>query len=172
MKRVKILRSQDRRVRVISNTQYSEGDVVDTPDGLGVVIEVRTASFDGPDEDEVEASEDSPAYVVGLENDDDPVGVYRASDLESDELPETDVDDPVKDVNGEQSSNSMSANDWSMPRSWREAETPSRLILLDAWASMGGQFDCGGSCCMGELKSARLCGAMKDEVLGGWTGWR
>jgi len=58
-KRIKLLRKRQKRIRIVSNARYSEGDVVDTPDGRGVVIEVRTEDFEGPDGD-VEASEDSP----------------------------------------------------------------------------------------------------------------
>ena len=166
---------KDKRVRIrVNQTRYSEGDVVDTPDGMGIVVEVRTEEFEGPDGSDVEATEDSPAYVVGLEDEDKPVGVYTASDLSEGDFPDTGVEDPASDVQGSDVNANVGVvgNDWSMPRSWREADTPARLILLDAWSSMNGQFDCGGACCMGTLKSPRLCGAMKDEVLGGWTGWR
>lgn len=56
--------------------------------------------------------------------------------------------------------------DFDYPDSWEESSTPNRVILMDAWSSMGGQFDCGGACCMGELKSERLCASMKDAALG------
>lgn len=50
----------------------------------------------------------------------------------------------------------------SYPDSWRKSDEPSRLILLDAWTSMGATF----RGCMTELRSRRLCASMKDEVLG------
>jgi len=161
------------KYRIRANAQeFSEGDPVDTPDGLGVVVEVRDEDFDGPD-GAVEASEDNVAYVVGLEDESIGAAVFRAGQLEDTELPETDVEEPIEDVkeDNDTSSNSVTANDWTMPDSWVESEKPARLILLDAWASLGAQFDCGGACCMGELRSRRLCAAMKDEVLL-WEGWR
>lgn len=170
-------------LRVITNdTRYSEGDQVDTPDGPGVVVEVRTEDFDGPT-GSVDASTDSPAYVVGTE---DGASVYRASDLQAGEI-ETDVDNPVADVEGDAENmaanlapvEDLAVNNWNPPESWRDAETPARLIALDAWSSMGGQFDCGGSCChgtmapkLGERGANEFCGSMKDYILGGWEGWR
>lgn len=172
-----------------ANAAFSEGDAVDTPDGIGVIAEVRTEDFDGPDGD-VSASPDKPAYVVALEDRSLGAKVYRSDDLSEGELPETDVDDPVEDAKAEATTSNaidtaksavgLSANDWTMPDSWRESDTPARIILLKAWAGMNGQFDCGGGCCKGEMMSAGLgddasdefCAAMKDEVMGGWTGWR
>jgi len=157
-------------------TRYSEGNVVQTPQGLGVVTEVRTESFEGTD-GEVGASEDSPTYVVGLKDARVGVGFYAASELTPAEMPDTGVEDPISDV-GDQTANTaadrllralnLRSNDWSMPRSWREADKPARLILLDAWQSMGGTFRGARR----ELGSNRLAAAMKDEVLGGWEGWR
>lgn len=153
-------------------TRFSEGDAVKTPQGFGVVVEVRTDSFTGKNDAEIDASENSPTYVVGLQDGRIGVGFYSASELTATEFPETDIENPLDDVSSEQTSNSLSSNGWTMPDTWRESEKPARLILLDAWSSMGGQFDCGGACCMGELKDAELCASMKDEALGGWTGWR
>jgi hypothetical protein len=50
----------------------------------------------------------------------------------------------------------------SWPDSWEESEKPARMILLDAWSSMGATF----TGCVGEVGSRRLCASMKDEVLG------
>lgn len=50
----------------------------------------------------------------------------------------------------------------SWPDSWEEADEPARVILLDAFSSMGGTF----TGCVSEVGSRRLCAAMKDEVLG------
>jgi hypothetical protein len=159
-------------------TQYSEGDVVDTPQGVGVVVEARTESFEGKN-GEVDASSNSPTYVIGLKDSRVGVGFYKASELSEGEI-ETDVENPVDDaksvanntVHNVKRALGLVENDWTMPESWRESDTPARVILLDAWSSMGGQFDCGGSCCMGELKDEELCASMKDAALGGWTGWR
>jgi uncharacterized protein (DUF736 family) len=154
-------------------TQYSEGDAVQTPQGIGVVSGVFTSSFD-----DVEASSNSPAYAVALK--DARVGseFYKASQLEEAELPDVDVDEPSSDIEAmldiaAATDGEYEALDWTMPESWRESETPARVILLKAWADMNGQFDCDGACCMGDLKDAELCASMKDEVLGTdeWRGW-
>jgi len=142
--------------------RYEPGEWVETPSGKGFIDDrVTEGSVDGTD-----ASDSSPVYVVGLL--DGGVEFRRASDLTATEPPESDVEDPMSDVKEENdvTDNTVTANDWSMPESWEESDTPARVILLDAWTSMGAQFDCGGACCMGELKSERLCGAMKDEALG------
>lgn len=142
--------------------RYEAGDWVETPQGKGFIDDrITEGSVDGED-----ASSNSPVYVVGLL--DGGVSFYKASDLEATDAPETDVENPVDDVKEANAvtDNSVTANDWTMPESWRESETPARVILLDAWTSLGAQFDCGGGCCMGELKSQRLCAAMKDEALG------
>jgi len=169
-------------------TRYSENDPVQTPQGFGIVTEVRTENFEGKD-GEVEASESSPTYVVGLKDGRVGVGFYKASELREAELPDTDVDDPVDGLADTSANSAVSkildatplrANDFTMPETWRESDTPARVILLKAWAGMNGQFDCGGDCCKGELMSGgmserganRVCASMKDEVLGGWEGWR
>lgn len=178
--KVRLIRDAARKYRIRINAAFSEGDTVDTPDGLGVVVEVRTEDFDGPD-GAVEASEDTPAYVVGLEDANIGAKAYRAADLTSAELPEPDVDDPVDDVADEtMSDNALTANDFTYPESWRDSETPNRIILLDMWTSMGGQFDCGGACCKGTMLQSGMsnraanefCASAKDMVLGGWEGWR
>jgi hypothetical protein len=164
--------------------RYDEGDTVDTPDGIGVVSEIRTESFTGPEDDEIEASDDSPAYVVALGSEDKTVGVYNASDLSADELPEVDVEDPTDELeamaNITDAVEDYEALNWNAPESWEESETPVRVIALDAWSSMGGQFDCGGACCKGEMAprlgdrgSDEFCASFKDYILGTeqWRGW-
>jgi hypothetical protein len=154
-------------------TRYEAGDWVGTPDGKALVDDaVQEGTVDGMD-----ASSDSPVFAV-IMLDEATVNFYRAGDLAAAEGPNVDIEEPAKDVPEANSNDGtlkawlnilgadITANDWSMPPSWRESETPARVILLDAWSSMGAQFDCGGACCMGELKSERLCAAMKDEVLG------
>lgn len=151
------------------------GSRVSTPDGIGVVAEKvddvgEDESLSGTDLDPSEQT----VYVVALKSGGH--DFYSSDDLESTSF-DVDVDADSDEI---QSANSMSTmksilpfvtNDWSMPDSWQESSKPSRLILLDAWASMGGQFNCGGSCCMGDLHDEQLCAAMKDEVLG-TTEWR
>ncbi|WP_436933685.1 anti-CBASS protein Acb1 family protein [Halovenus marina] len=164
-----------------NDTRYEAGDWVDTPDGKGLIDDaVQDGTVDG-----MEASSDSPVYAV-IMLDEATVDFYRASDIQATEGPETDIGDPGDELATANSSAGalaawmdilgadITANDWSMPPSWRKSETPSRVILLDAWASMGAQFDCGGACCKGEMVSSGMspgranefCAAMKDEVLG------
>jgi hypothetical protein len=155
-------------------TRYSESDRVQTPQGLGVVTDVRTEPFEGKD-GQVDASGSSPTYVVGLKDARVGVGFYSASQLSETEFPDPDVD-PLETL--DQSANTalgrlatalgLTANDWTMPETWREADTPARVILLDAWASMGGT----ATAAKRHLGSWELAAAMKDRVLGGWTGWR
>ena len=60
----------------------------------------------------------------------------------------------------------------SYPDSWEESDTPARLILLDAWTSMGASFDGCQREMRGEIaRTAPFCAAMKDEVYG-TTQWR
>ena len=158
--------------------RYDEGDTVDTPDGIGVVSEIRTESFTGPEDDEIDASEDSPAYVVALGSEDKTVGVYNASDLSADELPEVDVEDPASELEAmadiHRATNFEALQDgfFSWPDSWEESETPARVIALKAWAGMGGRF----TGCVREMRGNvsrpnAFCADFKDRILG-WEGWR
>jgi len=156
------------------DTRYSEGDVVQTPQGIGVISGVFTSN---PTED-VDASENSPAYAVALKDARIGSEFYKASQLSESELPDTGLDNPTEDIEAmadvfSATGAKYEALDWTMPESWRESDVPARVILLDAWSSMGGQFDCGGACCMGDLRDEELCASMKDEVLGteAWRGW-
>lgn len=167
----------------LAAAQFSEGQKVDTPAGRGVVVEVRTSSFTGPDGDEVDASDDQPAYVVAVE---DGARVYQDSDLTADDW-STDVDSPTSDLAAAVQAQADAGGidleagpgDFDYPDSWTKSDTPARLILLDAWSSMGGQFDCGGDCCHGTMvrngmsdrAANQFCAAMKDRVLM-WEGWR
>jgi len=161
----------------LADTRYSEGDEVDTPDGVGVVVEVRTENFEGPD-GEIEASEDSPAYVVGTE---DGVGFFTASELSEGAIEVEGVDEPqdtlsawVDIVAAEGRLDTLQDGRFDYPESWEESETPNRLILLKAWAGLGGRFTTCVREMRGELTGSpdRFCASMKDRVLGGWEGWR
>jgi hypothetical protein len=180
---------------VSAATRYSEGDKVETTGGTrGVVVEIYTEPFDGPDGDEVDASDSSPAYVIATEEGAEAVKAsdLKASDWSTDR--ENADDELAKEVAAsdiaarleaadqdfvETGSLEASVTDWDYPDSWTESDIPARLILLDAWSSMGGQFDCGGGCCKGTMMSNgmsdrasdQFCASMKDRVLL-WEGWR
>lgn len=152
------------------------GDVVSTPDGLGVVSDVLDAS-DIEEGESVQGTDLDPreqdVYVVALVSGGH--GFYTSDEVSPDSF---DVEQPEEASEAILSANASRvpawmplrnlfiSNDWSMPESWVESERPARLILLDAWASMGAQFSCGGGCCMGELHSEELCASMKTAVLG------
>jgi hypothetical protein len=145
-------------------TRYEEGDVVATPDGRGVVSAVLTEGFEFPQpggEEEygsVDASDDQPAYVVGLEA----VGsaVYRASTLSV-----TEFDGEAEKTDGEALTDvvdeSVNGLD-SLPEGW------DRESVLEYWAGIGGNWE---ACVeemtdeFGEERAREHCSAMKDEVL-------
>lgn len=149
--------------------QYSEGDVVQSPQGLGVVTAVETEPFTGKNGEEIDASDSSPTYIVGLKDQRVGVGFYSASELDSTEMPDTGVDDPVGALESEANSAAaeLAETTFGIPDSWEDSPKPNRLILLDAWSSMGGSFDVARR----ELGSPRLAASMKDRVLQ-WEGWR
>jgi len=148
--------------------QYSEGDVVQSPQGLGIVSGVETEPFEGKN-GEVDASESSPTYIVALKDARVGVGFYSASELDTAEMPETGVDDPTASLSATFADGDAELVDttFDIPESWQESSKPDRLILLDAWSSMGGTFRGARK----ELGSNRLAASMKDRVLG-WEGWR
>jgi len=151
--------------------RYREGDIVETPEGLGVVTAVETAPFTGKNDEEIDASEDSPTYVVGLKDQQVGVGFYSASELDSAEMPDPGVEDPVnaltEQAGATDSGAALAETTFDIPESWEESPKPNRLILLDAWSSMGGTFEGARR----ELGSKRLAASMKDRVLQ-WEGWR
>lgn len=163
--------------------QYEPGEWVSTPDGDAMVDDrVTEGTVDG-----MEASSDSPVYAVAM-LDEAEVNFYRASDLEATDGPSVDVDDPTEDLEAmhniedaiDTGSEALQFGDFDYPDSWEEATTPARVILMDAWSSMGGQFDCGGACCKGTMAesgmtgraSDQFCASMKDAALGthAWRG--
>lgn len=171
---------------------YAEGDKIETSSGdRGIVVEVRTEPFEGPDGSDVDASENSPAYIIATADgaeavtaDDITLSDWSSGqDSPDEELAEDLAASSIegREVDGEFEYVTVQAGptDWDYPESWKEADTPARIILLDAWSSMGGQFDCGGACCKGTMTKAgmsdrasdQFCAAMKDRVLM-WEGWR
>jgi len=173
--------TRQRVLRIVTNQRYSEGDVVETDDGtLGVVSEIRTeGEFEGPDGETYNPTADSPVYIVATESDDQPSIAVRASNLQSSEFPEIDVENPedaladnVANIAGNQTPGFF---EW--PQSWVDSETPARLIALKAWQGMGGRHG-GGSTggCTSTMRGKiadpdRFCADFKDRILG-WEGWR
>lgn len=156
-------------------TRYTEGDVVQSPQGLGIISGVETEPFTGKGDEEIDASESSPTYIVALKDARVGSGFYSASELEETEMPDTGVDDPEAMLSGHLASASSETTDdadfvdttFDIPESWDESPKPNRLILLDAWSSMGGTFTGARE----TLGSKRLAASMKDRVLG-YEGWR
>lgn len=155
-----------------ADQSFDEGDEVDTPAGPGVVVEIRTESFEGPGGDDVDASSDNPAYVVAVE---DGARVYRQQDLSAGEI-DVDVPSPEADLEAALKATDTSitadVDTFEYPPSWRKSDQPSRLIMLKAWANLGGRFTSCRREMAGDVASpARFCAAMKDRVLQ-WEGWR
>jgi len=165
--------------------RYQEGDIVSTPDrGVGVIAGAVAEDQEAPDDSDlpdIEASPDSPTYVVVTEDESDRgMGLYKASDLDATEI-ETDVDalDSTREMAQAAALSELAPDDsevaeldFTMPESWRESDTPSRVIALKAYSGMGGSFDG----CVREMRGNvaspdRFCGAFLDEVLG-YEAWR
>lgn len=148
-----------RKALKLSKAQYGEGDIVEYSDGnLGVVVAVKRESFTVPkgdeDEDEVDASSDSPAYVVARET--QGFGVFTGSELSSGSVPESEQADPSELAEAKESDR------WtSLPDGW------TRLTLLDAWSSMGGSFTgCTQHMQDESVRTDPFCASMKTTVLG------
>lgn len=153
-----------------NENRYGEGDVVSTPDGKGLVVEPITKDFEHGGESH-SASEKSPTYVVALAETEG-VGYYKASELTKSEF---DVPDDVKEKgvkelksNTEDAPEANADTTFDYPETWEESEIPARVILLDAFSSMGGTF----RGCRREGFSSRFCASMKDRALGteDWRG--
>jgi len=161
-------------------TRYSDGDEVETPDGRGVVIEAFTS--DGTFANTaIEATSDSPTYVVATEGDQPAWETFTASELEATTIEVEGVDDPtdaaaeaeamldthLADANTDADTIAeLGVTDWDYPPSWRKSSTPNRVILLKAWAGMGGSFSGCQREMRGEIRrTAPFCAAMKDRVL-------
>lgn len=176
--------------------QFEPSDTVEYGDGqIGVILEVLDSTFMWPDDDgeEVEASTEEPAYIVARAS--GGAAPFRGDELTSisSEDAFAEVPDDVSPSDAQDGEAASIYDEYEDPRtaeltivpgvddpgigfdswpdSWVKADAPARLIALDAWTSMNGQFNCGGGCCMGTLRSKRLCGAFKDSI---WqtTLWR
>lgn len=145
--------------------RYSEGDVVATPSGVGVVIASLEDDFEFPTGDDelvdVSASSGSPAYVVALEAGGS--APYRASSLETTSFDTDETPDPDGEALAEIVDENLDAFDF--PDGW------DRQSLLEYWSSIGGDWD---SCVtdledtdeFSEERAKKQCSAMKDELVG------
>lgn len=116
--------------------EYTEGDIVATPrNEKGVVAAVMTENFEFPTGDEattqIEASSDSPAYIVGFGGES---AVYRASDVEKRNSMDTGSDDSGS---GEaiETVDHIDFDETDLPEGW------DRKSLVDWWASIGGTWE-------------------------------
>jgi len=171
----------------LGNRYRAGDDMVDTPDGVGLVVEAITSSRENEDAgdgipEQVEASTDSPTYVVAVPTSDPPIGLYKASELSMADL-DADVDPLGSLADDEEAAPALAAcgcddeqaqlGDWNPPESWRESDIPARVIALDAFSSMGGDFDGCKREMSGEVgRPANFCGAFIDWVFGGYDYWR
>jgi heat shock protein HspQ len=170
--------------------EYEEEEKVRTDDGRGFIVDILTSGFDEEGEESVEASEDSPTYVVILEGEDKPFGYYKADEIESEDW-DSGIEDPSEELaeaedNGRDNlkyrlENALAAirgrehqeGHFTWPESWRKSEKPARLIAMDAWLSMGPS---GVSSCINEMRGEvaspeRFCADFADRLYM-WDYWR
>lgn len=206
---------------IVELAEWKEGEIVGIEDYSqpGVITSLMTQSFEFPTSDglqEIEASEDDPAYVVAtpdgpravtedaitgedefpdgpggkeaakeLANQGEEAAIYDYADdynateelarakkkLIADKYAEELSDRDVDALTAEELINIPGVDDpgvgWDdYPDSWKESPKPARLILLDAWSSLGGTFTTCRADMAGEIRSpSRFCASMKDEVL-------
>lgn len=179
----------------VAAASFEEGEKVEVDGKRGVVTEIHTEAFTGPDGTEYDPTMDDPVFIVATE---DGAVAARTDQLEASDW-STGKDDPTGELANEAEAMVAAVTaalpddhdpvthgtlhagptDWDYPQSWQDADVPARLILLDAWSSMGGQFDCAGGCCHGTMvrngmsdrAANQFCASMKDRVLM-WEGWR
>jgi hypothetical protein len=156
---------------------FEDDEVVDTPDGLGVIDDVIT---EGTVRD-MDATDDDPVYAVVVEDGRVGVGFYREDDLSSGDIddlpgpenPEGDIGEGEEtDTNAKVDAYQDGRFEW--PQSWEDSEQPARIIALKAWAGMGGSFDSCVREMRGELTGSpdRFCADFKDRLYGteDWRG--
>jgi len=162
--------------------RYQEGDVVQTPDsGVGVVAgavaEDQTAPEDS-DLPDIEASPDSPTYVVVTEDESQGMSLLKASDLEATEIEaEVDALDTTKEAAAmvelapDDSDSEIAELDFTMPESWRESDTPARVIALKVMSEFG-SFDGCTREMRGEVSDPEaFCASFFDSTLN-YPYWR
>lgn len=160
----------DREVTLIDTLQaFDDAEVVDTPDGIGVIDDIITEGM----VDDMEASDDDPIYAVVVEDEDVGVGFYREGDLSSastDDLPgpENPEEEVAEDDETDTNADTLQDGFFEWPQSWQDSTTPARVIALKAWAGMGGSFDGCTREMRGELTGSpnRFCADFKDRLLG------
>lgn len=157
----------------------SEGDVVELPSGGKGVIVMEGGDDVQIDDESVEEGEVVVAYASQqghtiVDSDDLTTATF---DVPDDVNPEDVQDANAQDAYSELEDPSGAAaldvlvgtgigfDTW--PDSWEDADTPARIIALDAWSSMGGTW----TGCFREIGDKRVCSAFKDELLG-TTQWR
>lgn len=147
------------------NARIEPGDKVLVDGKRAVVQEKKTTEFETHTKDNMDASASNPVFVIvsveGLE--------YVTRDQITSE--EWRIDrDGKRDL--EESQNLATNEVFNWPDSWKKSSTPARLIALDAWASMGAQFNCNsGQCCTGTMKGKvrdpeGFCASFKDRIFG------
>lgn len=151
------------------DTSYMEGDVVGTPDGRGVIVDIFTDDFEfpqGTDElTSVTADDERPAYVVGLERGGS--AVYRASALQRTDFETETWPEPSGSAETDVVNEHVDGFD-EFPEGW-DYESVYRY-----WHSIGGTWeDCVDNMVaeIGRERAEEHCSAMKDEILG-TTRWR
>lgn len=159
---------------------FDDDEVVDTPDGIGVIDDVITEGTVR----EMDASEDNPVYAIVVEDGRVGVGFYRESELSSgdiDDLPGP--ENPEEEIGeGEETDTNAKVDAYQdgrfeWPQSWEDSDTPARVIAMKAWAGMGGSFDSCVREMRGELTGSpdRFCADFKDRLYmtekwrGGWA---
>lgn len=161
-----------------ASAEYDDGAVVETPDGVGVVTDrfVFDSTFAGK---EVTASGDEPAYAVAMK--DPAIGFVIAQepeispseitvvDADTDDITETKMrarPGELEDGELEPERATLSVTEFDYPESWEESSTPTRVILLTAYASMGGSFTGVQDEMASEVSNPEaFAAAMKDRVL-------
>jgi hypothetical protein len=155
--------------------EFRAGEAVEVGDQRAVIIDTINREFTWQGET-VDGSGDETYYLVADEEGSRLVAesAVSASDWDSDvetggpsDLDEAEAaaEAPPEEADGKWEALDIGFDSW--PDSWEEADTPARLIALDAWTSMGATF----RGCRAEGLSRRVCAAFKDEILQ-TTEWR
>ncbi len=130
--------------------------------------EIRQENWESVDESD-DAEPTPEALAEDGEMNENYANIEGTTDPHPDQTPTV---NKVNEIQGEIDVGGAGTGFDSYPDSWEESDTPARMILLDAWASMGASFDGCQREMRGEIgRTAPFCAAMKDEVYG-TTSWR